>query len=191
MIKSFPVIGVHGFEFDPTILEEAPTELYKLWASESRGPFIGHEWFSVPFSFKNVWGAWKTGHRGCYHWAWDLAIAERERLRSVIRYQAEVYGKDVVLVGHSLGSRVILAALNTPTPLPVKRVLFFSGADSCSHARGVLPNLRAEVLNVIVEDDKTLKWPGEWLSPKLGHQDVIGLDGLGRINGHFALSLHL
>ena len=38
----FTVIGVHGFEFDPSDPDESPAELYRLWADHCGGPFVGH-----------------------------------------------------------------------------------------------------------------------------------------------------
>lgn len=173
-------IGVHGFGFDPDSPDDNPNEnLYPLWAKMVDGPFYGLAWYSCPVGWKHVARAWRSGYPIRYYYAWQLAIEQAARLRGVIRWRAEETGREVNLLGHSLGSRVILAALASRRELPVNRVLLLSAADSRAHAKSVAPYIRnCEILNVVVKDDGVLSVPGRWLTPKRGREPVIGYSGL-------------
>lgn len=171
-------IGVHGFGFDGIKLKNNPqAKLYSIWREMCGKEFYGYCWYSVPLGTSHVWRAWKAGHWNRYYYAWDLALKEGVKLRETIRKYADRHGP-VALVAHSLGSRVVLEALNTSEELPVKRLLILSGADSRDHAGKVYHNLRCEVLNTTVSKDGVLEGPGRWMTPKFGAEYIIGRSGL-------------
>lgn len=187
------VIGVHGFQYDPAGDDpdnDPWNKLYPLWrrmvVGEPPGdPYVdgfhGHGWYSAPLGARYVWRAWRAGYFNRYYHAWDLAVAEGRVLREVIRWHVKGGHGPVALVAHSLGSRVVLAALNTDDveiTECVARVLLLSGADSRAHALAVAPRLRCPVLNVVVHDDRVLGVAGRYGTPKIGAEPVIGRTGL-------------
>jgi pimeloyl-ACP methyl ester carboxylesterase len=170
-------LGVHGFQYEPQApnKEDDPRHiLYPRWSRELRevGDFEGYEWYSYP----KTWDAWckaaEEGYPIRYYAAWDKA--ETKAAWGVIgrvRGLSQTYGK-VNLIGHSLGTRVILCAIEQCPDLPINKVVLLSGADTVKHAESV--RVKCPVLNVIVEEDDVLGYLGRWFSPELGPEATIG-----------------
>ena len=89
-------------------------------------------------------------------------------------------GEPVSLMAHSLGSRVVLAALEHDPKLPVERALFMSGADSTKHAEAVARTVpKVKFTNFVVPGDGTLGLLGRLFTPTLGWEEVIGRQAIG------------
>lgn len=170
-------IGVHGFQYDPKDSKGAAITLWPLWAEICRpiGGFLGLGWYSYPVGPKAVWRAWKGGHWNRYYAAWADTSVAAGRLGQLIRQHGECN-----LMAHSLGSRVVLLALEREPNLPVKKVLLISGADSADHALKVGPGLKCQVTNIVVPEDDVLDKLGEWFTPELGQENVIGRTMMGK-----------
>lgn len=173
-------VGVHGFQYDPKDRNGADRNLWPLWAEICRpvGGFLGFGWYSYPVGPKAVWRAWKGGHWNRYYAAWADTDLAASRLGEFIRD----LGRPVNLMAHSLGARVVLSALHHEPALPVRNVVLISGADSVDHALEVGPGLafRCRVTNIVVPEDDVLDNLGEWFTPKLGQEAVIGRTMLGK-----------
>lgn len=176
-------IGVHGFQHD---LGSAEREVWPVWRKivEPVGRFIGFGWYSYPAGPAHVIRAWQEGHWNRYYAAWHRAAGTAsERLRREIA----AAGETVNLLAHSLGSRVVLAALARDPKLPVRNVVFLSGADSTSHACSVAEHLTdISFTNVVVPGDDVLGVMGRLFTPTLGFEEVIGRQPIGgRVGPHW------
>ncbi len=163
---------VHGFGFDPEDPDHDPNlDLYPRWDAMAHRDTIPFAWYSVPPGIRHVLRSWRRGHWNRYYYAWKLAEEAGARLcRSLER------GGLADIICHSLGSRVVLCALER---CMARRVLIFNGADECDHARQVAAmRPGVQFYNVMVKSDDVLDLLGEWFSPRLGHAAVIGAKGL-------------
>ncbi len=191
-MKTAPTtIAVHGFGFDPDSDKHSPfrrfiPELRTALETEDLNCFA---WFSVPMGgrgYLRTWWRWPPMlHR--YRLAWSLSDAAATDLALEIARRAG-RGERMSLVGHSLGTRVILLALAQldvqllPT---VHRVLLLNGAALQRDALTVMA-FRGEpfppVLNVAVRSDDVLKRLGERFVPGRGHCiGCRGLNGVGQV----------
>ncbi|MEH6477692.1 MAG: hypothetical protein V7727_18515, partial [Sneathiella sp.] len=106
------VFMVHGYNHDPNSMKHsafAPGAAFSTWAGHLPQP----EYFKYPFEWysglqwRDGFKAWRNGHLTSYAWSYSqLAVKAGETLA---RYGL-ARGSDVVC--HSLGSRVVLQALN-------------------------------------------------------------------------------
>ena len=171
-------IGVHGFQYDVNSKVDEDNPEKSLWPTWSKqiSPFIGFNWYSYPKGFDSIGKAWAKGQFNRYYAAWrDAEKLAAPRLVSDIMKCADAGQDHINLIGHSLGTRVILCAMEqTRGQLPVDRILLLSGADTVDHASKVAPLLNCEVMNVAVKDDGVLKHLGRWFTPELGMEDTIG-----------------
>lgn len=177
-------VGVHGFQFDPGDKKNDPAvRLWPLWERivEPIGEFVGFGWYSYPVGPAAVLRAWRRGHWNRYYAAWAEAEAAAARLCATVHTLGVCN-----LMGHSLGTRVILLALERQPNLPVRKVLLISGADSVAHALKVGRAVRVPTTNIVVPADDVLDYPGEWFTPKLGPEPVIGRTPIGpRVGPHW------
>ena len=168
---------VHGFQYDPksTGRDNPHVHTFPRWRKMlPEGEVLYHSWFSVPLTKANVWRAWRYGHRwNRYRWAWDLAEAEG----AVLARRRMSMSSPPNIVCHSLGSRVVLKALEMG--MPASRVLLLNGAEY--QVQGLrIARMRKDVeffATVVPEDDVLNKlgrfapgWGGNFVgnTPHLG-----------------------
>lgn len=162
-------IMVHGYRFR---LGEAHKGLYKAWRQWCPAPAVGLSWRSYWWP----WQAWMRGYRTPYRLAWDNAARTGGVLREILRECDE----PVSLVGHSLGTRVILSALDTQDRLPVDRVLFLNGAASTEQAKRVLrKQTHVDFLSIGSRRDRVLRYLARYFTPHRWLAYTIGIHGLG------------
>ena len=172
-----PVLLVHGFQYDPQATDRSnPYEhTFPRWREMLRlsdeSDVVYHAWFSVPLTPINIWRAWRHGRWNRYRWAWDLAKAEGVALAMTL---PALGSKPVDIVCHSLGSRVVLKALELGAP--AGRVLILNGAEY--QAQGLrVAQMRRDVeffATVVPEDDVLNKlgrfapgWGGDFVGNTL------------------------
>jgi pimeloyl-ACP methyl ester carboxylesterase len=171
---------VHGFNFDPTKANKHnPMEVFEKWRRWVPIPTFTFSWHSRP----TVWEAWKGGDLFRYHKAWHDAEKAADALASFL-LDLEC---PVVLIGHSLGSRVIcqaLVALQKRENVygrqnPVSRVILLNGAESSLNAAMcVAVNPEIDFYNIQVHTDWVLKVLGSLFTPGVFYQPVVGHHGL-------------
>jgi hypothetical protein len=149
------IIMVHGFNYDPADSKSSPDGLFTKWETMLAGhKLVRHAWGSVPMTMTSLFRAWVHGKWNRYRYAWAQAEEESKQLATRIKHQGKCS-----IVCHSLGSRVVLLALeNDPWAAElVERVLILNGADYSSHGRDVAC-LRSEIefFNMCVRDDDVI-----------------------------------
>ena len=163
-------VFVHGFGHDAAEGRSAAVKPYPLWRKMlgvDELDVYEHLWYSAPFSVKNVLEAWAHGRLGIYRYAWDLAYEEGEVLASELK----TIGLPVDIVCHSLGSRVVLRALELGAP--ARKVLILNGAEYRDTAVRIAWLRRdVEFYAVVVEEDDVLSKFGR-VAPGSGN-DFVG-----------------
>lgn len=179
-----PIVVVHGFGYDPNSSgKDNPGETF---VPLFQGMFPDREvkgfyYYSVPPGVGGVVRSWLHGRWNRYRYAWDLAGEAGISLRKDLFYFGRQGGCDVI--AHSLGSRVVASAFDSPEPLPVRRVLLLNGAEHISTYKRVLerPGTRnTEFMNVCVKTDDVLRIMGGLFSPGRIYERCVGQVGLGR-----------
>lgn len=179
MTKRFLTVGIHGFGFDPAKGTAAKT-LWPIWSQiAAPGEFLGFDWYSYPPRPGALARAWGQGCWNRYYAAWAETKQAASSLCAVVR---ELSGP-CNLMAHSLGTRVVLRALEMEPDLPVASALLISGADSVAHATKVGRGLKVPVLNVVVPRDDVLGLLGRLFTPTLGCEEVIGRRPIGSVVG--------
>ena len=184
-----PVVLVHGFGYDPwATSDDNPHYLYQsgLGKISTFGRWrrdltpervaIGFGWYSVPFGWRGLWGSIRHGRWNRYRYAWDLAWEAGGVLAVMLR----CLDGPVDVLCHSLGSRVVLAALAQERELPVRNILFMNGAEFAKPARiEAMANSHIRFVNLVVKEDDVLSKLDTHFAPVSGQGMPIGLDGLG------------
>ena len=182
-------VMVHGFNYDPWTKDNhnphfvsqaglGKTSTFGLWRRNlvgDRGAF-GLGWYSVPMGPKNLLRAWRNGRWNRYRWAWDLAWVAGGVLSEVLSRQ----GGSVDVLCHSLGSRVVLAALAQNQNLPIRNLVIMNGAELTRNAIPIIrANSQVNVTNLIVKSDRVLKIFGSLFAPESGfHPFTLGRYGI-------------
>lgn len=189
---------VHGYKYDPGVNDHDNPHLsiFYNWTGNLGTSTFGFGWYSVPGRIdlgyalvryvKSILEAWLHGHRNTYKYAWRLASRSGPVLGMVLdALSSEMHvsgaaGIEWTIVAHSLGTKVVLGALNDYPNIPVKRVLFLNGAATCNQALVVARKCRnTEFINVVVKSDDVLRVFGKnFTGDGLGKR-VVGWDGLG------------
>ena len=180
-----PTVMVHGFRYNPRAkstdnphwsgpLGEAGS--FVRWRRDLVPGAIGFGWYSVPFGFCGVLKSWRHGRYNSYRWAYDLAAEASLALARMIL----ACERPCNILCHSLGSSVVLRAMESDNALPVSNVVFMNGAELSSRAYSVAkacPHTR--FVNLIVREDDVLRLLGSVAIPdgKL-YSAVIGRNGL-------------
>ncbi len=181
-----PVILVHGFGYDPwrdsddnphfqSLLGKAST--FGLWRRDliPDRASIGVGWYSVPLGWRGLLGAWRHGRWNRYRYAWDLAWEAGGVLAVMLR---RLDGPVDVLC-HSLGSRVVLAALAQESGLPIRNAVIMNGAEFAKPARiEAMANSKVRFVNLVVAADEVLAKLDTHFAPVSNQGPPIGLDGL-------------
>ena len=177
-------ILVHGFGYDPEAEDRDNPENYTFprWRDMLGDPgAVGYSWYSVPFGYAGLLNSWFSGRWNRYRHAWDLAQEEGYKLR-YLELLSPVRGERGDIVCHSLGSKVVLDALNTglDMSLYVGKVLIMGGAATSEYALRVAkkqPNI--EFYSTVVREDDILHKLGRFAPGCTGA--VIGQAGLGEL----------
>lgn len=170
------VILVHGYRWDAGSDGSDNPHLgqFPKWRDWAGADALGFGWQSKP----TFCHAWDRSRMHPYHRAWDAAARVAGY---ALRRMLTGASAPVTLVGHSLGTRVILQALARGVPDGVvPRVLLLNGAESVANARdvaGLMPGTR--FYNVGTKNDRVLRYLGGLFSPGAFYERVIGLHGLG------------
>lgn len=173
-------ITVHGYNSDPSSrdIRERPDKQqadFKIMLGPDTEPF---NWFSgIMAKRKHMFKAWCSGHLTTYGWAYSkLAPIAASKLRErCIRSKTPVYS----IFCHSLGSRVVLLALDCPFTFS-DRICFINAAETREAAFSVISRLPSNytVLNVCVRSDSVLDKAAGWGTPGFGKKKIFGQDGL-------------
>lgn len=172
-------IYVHGYNFPKGKNAE---HQYCVWDKFNPDPdTIRFSWVSRPSG--GPFGAWLSGYRHTYDWAWAKAEEAGDDLADILD---NTEGRSNIIC-HSLGSRVSYHALMM-VPDKINIILTLNGADSNKHARDCfdIATRRAKlkrsplprVFCIYTMHDDVLDDLGQWFSPKLGAQKIVGLGGL-------------
>lgn len=181
--KTSPVIMVHGFRYDPKSKGKNNPHLstFKHWRKDivKDNSAYGFGWWSCPGGWmlpSSIWKSILAGRWNTYRHAWDLAEEAGRELAKII---AQSSGP-VTLLCHSLGSRVVLGAVNSDLALPISRVVLMNGAELRKTAKVIAekrPHIR--FFNLVVEEDDVLKKFGALFAPGDFYSPCIGQTGLG------------
>lgn len=166
---------VHGFNHDPATprrsAERVPDGCFTIWrqhlGAHNPEPF---NWYSGVSGF-GVWRAWLAGQPTSYAWAYSK-LAENAARRLVAEIMDQGPGVDVIC--HSLGSRVVLLAMQA-RPNLFRRVIFLNAAETAQVALPILAaNERTQFLNIAVQTDDVLDKLGAWFEPMIGKHACLG-----------------
>ncbi|KKK97496.1 hypothetical protein LCGC14_2652170 [marine sediment metagenome] len=175
------VIMIHGFRYDPKSHGDNNPHLstFEHWRKNiiKTTSAFGFGWWSCPGKWmlpRSLLKAFLAGRWNTYRYAWDLAEDAGRELAKIIAQ----FPKPVTLLCHSLGSRVVLGAIESDLALPINRVVIMNGAELRKTAvRIVRKRPRIRFFNLVVEEDDVLKRFGERFVPEKGV--CIGRVGLG------------
>jgi len=177
------VIMVHGFRYDPMSKgEDNPHDsVFQMWRKDliQDNSSFGFGWWSCPGGkrlWKSYWEAIKSGRWNTYRYAWDLAEEAGIKLAEIIKQSSG----PVIILCHSLGTRVVLSAIEHDAKLPINRVVLMNGAELCKNAIWTA-NRRKYIrfFNLVVKEDDTLKKFGALFAPGDLYAVTIGQAGLG------------
>jgi len=175
------VIMVHGFRYDTKSKGKNNPHLstFPHWRENilSRTSAFGFGWWSCPGGLmlpNSIRKSILAGRWNTYRYAWDLAEEAGRGLAKIIIQ----FPHPVTLLCHSLGSRVVLGAVESDLALPVKRVVLLNGAELNGTAlRIARKRQHIKFFNLVVKEDEVLKKFGERFAPEDGV--CIGRVGLG------------
>lgn len=197
---SAPLVMVHGFRYHSHSrdADNAHRSTFVHWRTDivPRRHAIGYAWWSCPggtFSpfrhIASIAGAWAHGRYNTYRYAWDLAAAAGEQLARALD---GMRAPPADMMAHSLGSRVVLAALRANPDLPVRRVVLLNGAE-LSRTAFETAKLRRDVqfINMVVETDAVLRLFGGLFAPGDLYAPCVGQAGLGEAAPNNWRDLHL
>jgi hypothetical protein len=170
---------VHGFGYDPNSPNRDNPDVYTFprWEEIVGKDTYRYGWYSVPFGFLSLLGAWMNKRWNRYRYAWDLAEKESAMFRETM---FSLGSKEKVnILCHSLGSRLVLNSLDDDADLSmyVGKVLILGGADSARHARKVgkkQPNI--EFYSTVVPEDDVLHKLGRFAPGFTGK--ILGQAGI-------------
>ncbi len=191
MTASRHIVAVHGFMFRDDDGQDDPDRVFWPEIVTAFGQAVEMwTWYSVPFGIHpetplasflqtvRAWaGSWGRGYLHPYRYAWALSTDAGDRLGKHLRARHAVTGERVTLVGHSLGSRVVLRAA-AMAPQTVERILLLSGAELQQNAAVLAGLLPVPILNVATREDDVLRILGAHCAGD-GDGACIGQAGLG------------
>ena len=174
-----PTILVHGYNFDSS--KPGPDNphdtVYPWWTchlADSRKVTEFSYYSAGGSKWRTLPRAWAAGYRNTYRWAYsDLAVTAAERLTTLARNIGPCN-----VIGHSLGTRVVLLAAMRGAPF--ERALLLSGAEMTSVARIVAEQTETHYLNALSRTDDVINLMAENFTPggrgsAIGHDGVVGL----------------
>jgi hypothetical protein len=180
---------VHGFRYHSASVDtdNAHRSTFPHWRTDiiPERHAIGYAWWSCPggtFSPLrhgiSIADAWRHGRWNTYGRAWDLAAAAGEMLARAL---AGLPGPAIDMLAHSLGSRVVLAALRANPDLPVRQVVLLNGAELARTALATaLIRKDVQFINAVVETDDVLRLFGSMFEPDHLYARCAGQVGLGK-----------
>lgn len=173
------IIGVHGFNFDPSSETNDPWKLYHDWSDMLQQPVDGFAWYSSVPTIGGILRTIANGYLDRYRYAY-MMLAPRAA-HDLADKIAGTKGQ-LSIVCHSLGSRVALDAIGMVEPGKVERILILDGAELQSAAMQALAAANVaeappEILNICVKHDRVLRDLGSWAALQIG--SCIGYAGIG------------
>lgn len=174
------VVMIHGYRYAPGVPRSDPhRQILSLDPDPARGPILswpralgfgsGHEDEGLAIGFG--WDA-----RGRLDRVYRRAGDTGQRLAALVSAIAQHGGRPVALIGHSLGARVALQALNHADPGSVGRVVLMAGAEFRDRAAIALDSQagrRAEILNITSRENDPFDFAMELLLER-GRRKAIG-----------------
>ncbi len=176
---------VHGFRYDPRSggRDNPHLTTFVHWRRnvlQGRDAF-GFGWYSAPGGFRlpeSLLRAWLNGRWNTYRYAWDLAHEAGNALAKVI----VALGQPVDLLCHSLGSRVVLRALEVDPGLRLRSVVLLNGAELARTALPIASRAgHVRFRNLVVASDDVLRTFGGLFAPGDLYAFTIGQAGLGAL----------
>lgn len=168
------VVKVHGFNFEKG---EALISPYPEWDKHIPDHFtkLSFTWNSKP----SLWESIKNGCYNPYCRAWNLAEDAGKDLSSFLLQNVDDADR-VILIGHSLGTRVIDRFFQYyPFIQDIKSLILLHGAAKVEDWKEIYnqyPYL--DVLNIYSRYDEVLKGPGATFIPGELFSEVIGYHGM-------------
>ena len=179
--KTNTVIMVHGFRYDTKSKGDNNPHLstFSHWRKDilDGSSAFGFGWWSCPGGLmlpNSIRKSFLASRWNTYRYAWDLAEEAGRALAKIILQ----FHNPATLLCHSLGSRVVLGAIESDLSLPIKRVVLLNGEELKKTAlRIARKRSHIKFFNLVVEEDDVLKKFGERFAPEKGV--CIGRTGLG------------
>ncbi len=184
------VIMVHGFRYDTRSRGDnnPHNSTFKHWRKNilKDTTAYGFGWWSCPGGIRlssSLVKAIINKRWNTYRYAWDLAEDAGKALAKII---AQSSGP-VTPLCHSLGSRVVLSAIDYDKELPIYRVVLMNGAERGENALRIAENRpHIKFFNLVVRNDEVLKKFGAIFAPRNDPRTMgwptrycIGQNGLG------------
>ena len=195
------IMIVHGFIFDePNIdslnsanldfrpqietLVGQPVELYQ-WYSAPFGLNAPRETFYSIYNTIKVWvRSWYEGYADPYSWCYNELVRHAQPgLTKAINDNYARTGEKLILIGHSLGTRMVLETA-TQSMNCIDKIILLNGAELVENVMPFLPSITCPVLNIAVKNDGVLadlgsKFSGDGTGACIGH---IGLEDKAPVN---------
>lgn len=171
------IITIHGYNSDPSSKKysDRPDSQQREFANAlSPHDTMSFNWFSgVQGNWWHILRAWGNKCPTTYHLAYKI-LAIKAADEFLARYEG---ARDLNVFAHSLGSRVVLQAINR-NPSMFARVCFINAAERVSVASPILKKApHIKVLNCRVISDDVLDKAAGYMSPGRGKEAILGQDG--------------
>lgn len=184
------IVMIHGYRYSPAaarcdphrhILSLDPDPAHRRVLSWPRALGFGTDAEDEGLALAFGWEA-----RGMLGQAYARAGDAGRAVAALVSELADQAGRPVALIGHSLGARVALQALNHADGGSVGRIVLLTGAEFRDTAAAALDSpagRRAEVLNITSRENDLFDFAMEmWLD--LGRRQALGF-GLDRPAGNW------
>lgn len=174
------VVMVHGYRYSPSepahdphrhILSLHPDRRCRRSTSWPRALGFGAEGDHSGLALAYGWEA-----RGSLGGAYRRAGAAGKTLAGIVSRLADQTGREVAIIGHSLGARVALQALSSARAGSVGRVILLTGAefrDNAAEAISAPAGQHAEIINITSRENDLFDFALEqWLAR--GKRQALG-----------------
>lgn len=186
------IILLHGFNYDPfsSGIRNPHQSVFRTWGDhlqefnqmlDEPWDIMGFGWYSGNPAWRGWPRSWTAGYLTPYTYAWGLALRAAVVLARLIGWSASDDGKGsppVMVIAHSLGTRVAVQTLKDVAPDRIARTLFLNGAEYSQNAAVAASYSKSEILNIMVDTDDILSMLGEHFAPGGPFQAVLGRAGI-------------